>query len=80
VPKKYYVVHEMTYESAAASGMSIDKGNCSTRRIPSLVPTICPPRIPHALTCDRTQATALRSGRLILSSGTILLLLLFVLL
>jgi hypothetical protein len=47
----------------AAGGMSIGRGNRSTRRKPTPVP-LCPPQIPHDLTWDRTRAAAVGSQRL----------------
>jgi hypothetical protein len=44
-------------------GMRIGKGNRSTRRKPAPVP-LCPPKIPHDLTRDRTRAAAVGSQRL----------------
>jgi hypothetical protein len=43
--------------------MKIDWGKRSTRRKPARVP-LCPPQIPHDLTCSRTRAAAVESQRL----------------
>jgi hypothetical protein len=47
----------------AVGGMTIGRGNRSTRRKPAPVP-LCPTQIPHDLTWDRTWATAVGSQRL----------------
>jgi hypothetical protein len=47
----------------ALGGMRIGRGNRSTRRKPASVP-LCPPQIPHDLTCDLTRDAAVRSQRL----------------
>jgi hypothetical protein len=51
------------YECGAVGGMRIGRGNRNTRRKPTPVP-LCPPQIPHDLTCTRTRAAAVRSLRL----------------
>jgi hypothetical protein len=50
-------------ECGAVGGMRIGRGNRSTRRKPTLVP-LCPPQMPHDLTCARTRAAAVGSRRL----------------
>jgi hypothetical protein len=47
----------------AVGGMRIGRGIRSTRRKPAPVP-LCPPKIPHDLTWDRTRAAAVGSQRL----------------
>jgi hypothetical protein len=47
----------------AVGGMSIGRGNRSTRRKPTPVP-LCPPQIPHDLTWDRARVAAVGSQRL----------------
>jgi hypothetical protein len=42
-------------ECGIVRGMTIGRGNRSTRRKPAPVP-LCPPQIPHELTWDRTRA------------------------
>jgi hypothetical protein len=50
-------------EYGAVGGMRIGRGNRSTRRKPGPVP-LCPPQIPHDLTCDRTRPAAVGIQRL----------------
>jgi hypothetical protein len=50
-------------ECGAVGGMRIGRGNRTTRRKPAPVP-LCPPQIPHDLTCARTRAAAVGSRRL----------------
>jgi hypothetical protein len=50
-------------ERGALGGMRTGSGNRSTPRKPAPVP-LCPPQIPHDLTCDRTRSAALGSPRL----------------
>jgi hypothetical protein len=50
-------------ECGAVGGMRIGRGNRTTRRKPAPLP-LCPPQIPHDLTCARTRAAAVRSRRL----------------
>jgi hypothetical protein len=50
-------------ECRAVGGMSIGRGNRSTRRKPASVP-LCPPQIPHDLTWARTGAVEVGSRRL----------------
>jgi hypothetical protein len=51
-------------ERGAVGGMRIGRGNRGIRRKPAPVP-LCPQQFPHKMTCARTRATALGSGRLI---------------
>jgi hypothetical protein len=51
-------------ECGAVGGMKIDRGNWSTRRKPAPV-TLCPPQIPHDLTCVQTWATTVGSQQII---------------
>jgi hypothetical protein len=47
----------------AVGGMRIGRRNRSTRRKPAPVP-LCPPKIPHDLTWDRTRTAAMGNQRL----------------
>jgi hypothetical protein len=50
-------------DCGAVGGIEIGRGNRSTRRKPAQVP-LCPPKIPHDLAWNRTQAVAVGSRRL----------------
>jgi hypothetical protein len=57
-------VSDMTInECGAVRGMRIGRGNRRIRREPAQM-SLCPPQIPHDLTCNRTRAAAVRSQRL----------------
>jgi hypothetical protein len=49
-------------ECGAVGGMSISRGNRSTRRKPAPMP-LSPPQIAHDVTWDRTRAAAMGSQR-----------------
>jgi hypothetical protein len=50
-------------DCGAIGGMTIGRGNRSTRRKPASGP-LCPPQIPHDQTRDRIRAAAVGSQRL----------------
>jgi hypothetical protein len=50
-------------ECGVVDGMRIGRGNRSTQRKPASEP-LCPPKIPHDLTWDRTRAAAVGSWQL----------------
>jgi hypothetical protein len=60
----YHPWRENDNECGAVSGMTIGKGNRSTRRKPAPVP-LSPPQIPHDLTQAPTQAAVIRNLQLI---------------